>query len=75
MTVQKAIKILDWWIIQKNQAMEQLQEEWKYSDDSYGVEKALLDSDRTVISNLEIIKNELIPNCNHPKNSSQVKFE
>ena len=68
MTVQKAIKILDWWINQKKQAMEQLQEKWIHSDDSYGVEKTLLDSDRVVISNLEIIKKELVPDCKHPKN-------
>ncbi|MEK0330095.1 MAG: hypothetical protein QQN49_02490 [Nitrosopumilus sp.] len=58
MTVQKAIKILDWWINQKQQAMETLQEKWKYSDDSYGVEKTLLDSDKVLISNLETIKKE-----------------
>ena len=68
MTVQKAIKILDWWINQKQQAMEKLEEEWKHSDDFYGVQKTLLDSDRVIISNLETIKKELDPNCKHPKN-------
>ncbi|MEK0368590.1 MAG: hypothetical protein QQN62_03155 [Nitrosopumilus sp.] len=65
MTVQKAIKILDWWINQKQQAMETLQEKWKYSDDSYGVEKTLLDSDKVLISNLETIKKELDPNASY----------
>lgn len=68
MTVKKAIKILDWWINQKQEAMETLQEKWINSDDSYGVEKALLDSDRVIISNLKTIKKELDPHCKHPKN-------
>lgn len=68
MTVQKAIKIIDWWIDQKKQAMETLQEKWKFSDDSHGVGKTLLDSDRVIISNLETLKKELNPYCKHPKN-------
>ena len=68
MTVQKAIKILDWWITQKHQAMETLQEKWKNSDDSYGISKTLLDYDQVIVSNLESIKKELVPKCKHPKN-------
>ena len=67
MTVQKAIKILDWWINQKQHAMEELQEKWKNSGDSQ-ISKTLLDYDRVIVSNLESIKNELVPKCKHPKN-------
>ena len=42
-------------------------EKWKNSDDTYGVEKSLLDVDRIIIENLELIKKELVPNCRHPK--------
>ena len=68
MTVQKAIKILDWWINQKQQAMETLQEKWKNSDDSHGISQTLLDYDQVIVSNLETIKKELVPKCKHPKN-------
>ena len=67
MTVQKAIKIIDWWIEHKKTTIETFQEKWKNSDDTYGVEKALTDSDKTIIENLELIRKELIPNCKHPK--------
>lgn len=67
MTVQKAIKILDWWIGQKKQGMMKLQKEWNYSDDTQGIAKTIFDMDKTIISNLETIRNELVPNCKHPK--------
>lgn len=67
MTVQKAIKIIDWWLEHKKTTMGKFQEKWKNSDDTYGVEKALMDSDKTIIENLELIKKELIPNCKHTK--------
>ena len=67
MTVQKAIKIIDWWLDRKKTTMEQFKEKWKDSDDAYGVEKTLLDMDKTIIENLELIKKELVPNCKHPK--------
>ena len=43
------------------------QEKWKNSDDKYGVEKSLMDSDKAVIENLELIRKEIVPNCKHPK--------
>ncbi len=67
MTVKKAIKILDWWINQKKHGMEKLKEEWDYLDDDYGVTKTLLNADRITISNLDMIRKELVPNCNHPE--------
>jgi len=66
MTVNKAIKILDWWIDQKKHSMEKLKMEWDGTDD-YGVTKTLLNVDRISISNLETLKNELVPDCKHPK--------
>ncbi len=67
MTVKKAIKILDWWIEQKKHGIEKLKEEWDFSDNDYGVTKTLLNADRIIISNLETIRNELVPDCKHPK--------
>ncbi|EGG41352.1 Hypothetical protein Nlim_1811 [Candidatus Nitrosarchaeum limnium SFB1] len=72
MTIQKAIKILDWWIIQKKQAMVQLQKEWVFFDDSHNVEKTLLEIDKIIIANLETIKKELIPICKHPENMRDI---
>ena len=68
MSVKKAIKILNWWIDQKKHGIEKLKEKWDYSDDDYGITTTLLDADRITISNLDMIRKELVPNCNHPKN-------
>jgi len=67
MSVKKAIKILDWWIDHKKTTMQTFKEKWKNSDDTYGLEKSFLDSDRISIENLELIRKELVPNCKHPK--------
>ena len=67
MTVKKAIKIIDWWINHKKTILVKFQEDWKDSPDKYGVEKVLMDSDKRVIKNLELIRKELVPNCKHPK--------
>lgn len=72
MTIKKAIKILDWWITQKKQGIEKLKKEWEFSNDTHGMGKLLLDTDRTIISNLETIKKELIPKCKHPKKMQDV---
>ncbi|EIJ66698.1 hypothetical protein BD31_I2160 [Candidatus Nitrosopumilus salaria BD31] len=42
-------------------------EKWFNSTDDYGIEKTLLECDKTIISNLESIKKELVPNCKHLK--------
>jgi len=44
-----------------------LKKEWNYLDDNYGIMKTLLSADRITISNLNMIKKELVPNYNHPK--------
>lgn len=65
MTVKRAIQILDWWINQKQQSMEQLQKEWNFQDKNSDIEQSLLDMDKTIISNLQKIRSELVPNCKH----------
>ena len=72
MTIKKAIKILDWWIEQKSHGIEKLQKEWIFSDDIHGVGKTLLDADKTIVTNLELIRKEIIPKCNHPKKMQDV---
>ncbi len=72
MTIKKAIKILDWWIDQKEQGIQRLHREWEFSNDAHGIGKTLLEVDKTIISNLETIKKELIPKCKHPKNMQDV---
>jgi hypothetical protein len=67
MTVKKAIKIIDWWINHKKTSITTFQEKWKNSKDKYGVEKSLIDADKSVIKNLELIRKELVPNCKHLK--------
>ena len=47
--------------------MKKLKKQWVYSDDDYGITKTLLNVDKITISNLETIKNGLVPNCIHPK--------
>jgi len=72
MTIKKAIKILDWWIKQKTQGIERLQKEWAFSEDSHDVGKTLLEADKMIISNLEVIRKELVPKCSHPKKMQDV---
>lgn len=67
MTVKKAIKMLDWWINQRKQAMEEMKKNWDYKTEVEDVAKVMLQHDETVISNLERIKAELVPKCRHPK--------
>jgi len=67
MTVKKAIKMLDWWIAQRKQAMEEFKSNWNYKTEVEDVAKTMIKSDETVIYNLEKIKSELVPKCKHPK--------
>jgi hypothetical protein len=67
MTVKNAIKMIDWWLNQKKTAIEELENKWKFSNDSHGVGSTILESERTVIFNLEKIRKELVPSCKHPK--------
>jgi hypothetical protein len=36
------------------------------------VGKTLLDADKTIVTNLELIRKEIIPKCNHPKKMQDV---
>ena len=67
MTIKKAIKILDWWINQKTEAIQNLEKGWNYSNDNHGVGKTLLDMERTTITNLTTLRKEIVPNCKHPQ--------
>lgn len=52
-TIKKAIKILDWWINQKKQGIQKLQEGWCDSGDVYGVGQTLLDAVQNSVMNVE----------------------
>ncbi|KAF6242175.1 hypothetical protein C6988_09655 [Nitrosopumilus sp. b1] len=69
MTVKKAIKMIDWWINQKKDAMKQLGIDMKYHSNSKSsdITQTIFEIESTAISNLERIKDELNPKCKHPK--------
>ncbi len=66
MTVKKAIKILDWWINQREEQIKKLDTEYKFNDSE--ITKVLFENEKTIIDNLKLIKKEIVPNCKHPKN-------
>ena len=66
MTVKKAIKILDWWINQREEQIKKLDTEYKFNDSE--ITKVLFENEKTIIDNLKLIKKEIVPNCIHPKN-------
>ena len=63
MTVPKALKLLDWWIAQRENVIKELFLDCKDSE----VMTTIHDSEKTIISNLKLIRDQLIPNCKHPK--------
>lgn len=63
MTVSKALKILDWWIAQRENVIQEILFDCKDSE----VMTTIRDSEKTIIANLKLIRNELIPKCTHPK--------
>jgi len=63
MTVLKALKILDWWIAQREHVIKEIFADSK----DFETMKIIRDSEKTIIANLKLIKNELIPKCKHPK--------
>ena len=67
MTVKKAIKMVDWWIDQRKKAIDEFKKNWYYKTEVEEVVKVMLQSDETVIYNLEKIRAELVPQCKHPK--------
>jgi hypothetical protein len=76
LTLKKAIKILDWLIEQENklsQGFVDVKKSWNQDFDcARDLAKSLSDSKRHEIETLQIIKNELIPNCSHPKDMQDV---
>ena len=48
--------------------MQELKQKWNYDNDKpTEIAQALIKTDETILSNLQKIIKELIPNCNHPK--------
>jgi len=66
MTVKKAIKILEWWITQREEQIGKLETEYKFNDPE--ITKVLFENEKTIIDNLKLIKKEIVPKCKHPKN-------
>jgi len=65
MTVLKALKILDWWIAQREEQIKKLDTEYKFNDSE--ITTVIFNNEKTIIDNLKLIKNELVPKCKHPK--------
>ena len=65
MTVLKALKILDWWIAQREEQIKKLDTEYKFNDSE--ITTVIFKNEKTIIDNLKLIRNELVPKCTHPK--------
>ncbi len=63
MTVPKALKILDWWIAQRENVVQEFLSDCTNSE----VMTTIHNSEKTIIANLKLIRGQLIPNCKHPK--------
>ena len=76
MTTKKAIKILDWLIVQETNRAEGFvdpKHSWNQDFDCMRyLAKSLSDSIKNKITVLKILKKELVPKCNHPKNMKDV---
>lgn len=68
MTINKAIKILNWWIAQRENVIQELFLDCKDSE----VMTTIHDSEKTIIANLKLIRDQLIPNCKHPKKMQDI---
>ena len=66
MTLKKGIKILDWWIKNREEKIKELETDFNFNDPE--IPKILLDNEKTIIENLKLIRKEIVPNCKHPKN-------
>jgi len=64
-TIKKAIKILDWWISKQKIQIQKIKTESDFNDPE--IPQILLENQKTIISNLKLIRKEIIPNCKHPK--------
>lgn len=76
MTVKQAIKILDWLIEQETNRAEgfvDTKNSWNQDFDcTRDLAKSLSDSKKYEIEALNVIKNELVPKCSHPKKMQDV---
>ena len=70
MTIKKAIKILSWILDNKTKTVKEFYEpeilnaKYELGADLY---RTLLQSTETDIHNLQAVKEQLVPNCKHPK--------
>jgi len=65
LSIKKAIKLLDWWINQREEKIQKLESNFKSMDSE--IKSVLFENEKTVITNLKLIKKELTPKCKHPK--------
>lgn len=65
MTVKSAIKMLDYWITQREEKIKELDTKFNFKDSE--LQSVLLENEKIIIQNLKLIKKELVPNCKHPK--------
>jgi len=65
MTMLKALKILDWWIAQREEQIKKLDTEYKFNDSE--ITTVIFKNEKTIIDNLKLIRDELVPKCTHPK--------
>ncbi len=63
MTILKALKLINWWIAQRENVIKELFLDCKDSETMI----IIRDSEKTIISNLKLIRDELTPKCKHPK--------
>ena len=63
MTVKKALKLLDWWIAQRENVLKEVVLDFNDSE----ITTIIHNSEKTIISNLKLVRNQLVPKCTHPK--------
>jgi len=64
-TIKGAIKILDIWITMRKEKIKEVNIKFKELDSE--IKATLLENEKTVIANLQLIRKELVPNYKHPK--------
>lgn len=58
MTVKKAIKIIDWWINEREESIQKLETDFNFNDPE--IPKVLLNNEKVIIENLKLIRKELV---------------
>ncbi len=76
MTVQKAIKILDWLIERESKLVKgfvDTKHSWNHGFDcARDLAKSLSNSIKNEVEVLQILRKELVPKCSHPKDMRDV---